>query len=330
MAIFSTNQNRQFYVATSVGDVKEASTAGTIQVKSSADGLDKEFYFLVKGADTVLKSDRIPVKNLNYAKAISAADMVTPLKKVLVALDSSVNGGKPVIGQDYVLRINFRQFYGMSDEDQYFKDVAVRATKEMNTTPAKFYEALVSALNLSFSREVGATKDSNPYLSFASSASGVTITEKEQEWTLGKQSQERVYFDIVPTTIYVDGVDVVWGTKTDQTPAKKSAVVGTTAIGNGKKIADLEWFCMGERGDQYRQIGYPNNIDTKYLVDPSKQYNVLELHYAFTDTGVSSYRSEKDITIVSDSVTVINSLITAIKTATGISIDALATASTSD
>ena len=321
MSVFSTNQNRQFYVATEVAtSVTEASKAGAILAKTIDNGVNKELYFMVKGADTVLKSDRIQLKNLDYVKAIAAADMVTPLKSVLVALDANVNSGKPVIGQDYILRINFRQFYGMSDQDQYFKDVAVHATKEMNTTPSKFYEALVKVLNLSFSREVGATSESNPYLKFEASATGVTITEKEQSWTLGKEAQEPVYFDIVPTTIYVDGADEIWGTVTDKTPTKAKAVVGTTGVGNGKKIADLEWFCMGERGDQYREIGYPNNIDTKYLVDPTKQYNVLEIHYAFTDEGISSYNSEKDITIVSTDATVINALVKAINAATGLSI----------
>ena len=324
MSVFSTNQNRQFYVATEVADtVSEASKAGAIQLKSIDNGVDKELYFIVKGADTVLKSDRIQVKNLSYVKAVAAAEMVTPLKSVLVSLSADVNEGKPVVGQDYILRINFRQFYGMSDQDQYFKDVAVHATKEMNTTPSKFYEAMVKALNLSFSREVGATRDSNPYLKFEVTDEGILITEKEQEWTLGTQAQEPVYFDIVPTTIYVDAEDAVWGTVTDKTPARKDAVAGTTGVGNGKRIADLEWFCMGERGDQYRQIGWPNNIDTKYLVDPTKQYNVLEIHFAFTDEGVSSYRSEKDITIASESADVINGIIGAINASAALNIPTL-------
>ncbi len=321
MSVFSTNQNRQLYVATEVVEaVNDASKAGAIQLKSIDNGVDKELYFMVKGADTVLKSDRIPVRNISYVKAVAAAEMVTPLKSVLVSLSKDVNDGKAVFGQDYILRINFRQFYGMSDEDQYFKDVAVHATKEMYADSSKFYEALVKALNLGFSRELGATKDSNPYLKFKVTAEGVLITEKEQPWTLGTQAQEQVYFDIVPTTIYVDGADEIWGTVEDKTPAKAAAMVGSTGLGNGKKIADLEWFCMGERGDQYRQIGWPNNIDTKYLVDPTKEYNVLELHFAFTDDGISSYRSEKDITIVAESEDVINGLVKAINTAAGLSI----------
>ena len=334
MSVFSTNQNRQFYVISDVVSydasagvkVDDSSDAGKVQVRVIDNGIDKEFYFLVKGADTVLKSDRIPVKNLSYAKAVSAEKLRTPLKSVLVSLNASVNGGVPVVGQDYILRINFRQFYGMSDQDQYFKDVAVRATSSTTPDAASFYKELVKALNLSFARELGATKDSNPYLTFEAQDDGVLITEKEQSWHLGTEAQEPVIFDIFPTTIYVDGVDEIWATVETQ---DADTTTEGMYIKNGKKIADLEWFCMGERGDQYRQIGWPNNIDTHYLVDPTKEYDVLELHYAFTDDGISSYRSEKDITFVypTDGVvgqtaayTGIDALIQAINAATGLTL----------
>ena len=333
MSVFSTNQNRQFYVISDVVsydasasvDVDDSSDAGKVQVRVIDNGIDKEFYFLVKGADTVLKSDRIPVKNLSYAKAVSAEKLRTPLKSVLVSLNANVNGGVPVVGQDYILRINFRQFYGMSDQDQYFKDVAVRATSSTTPDAASFYKELVKALNLSFARELGATKDSNPYLTFEAQDDGVLITEKEQSWHLGTEAQEPVIFDIFPTTIYVDGVDEIWATVATQ---DADTTTEGMYIKNGKKIADLEWFCMGERGDQYRQIGWPNNIDTHYLVDPTKEYDVLELHYAFTDDGISSYRSEKDITFVyptdgvvgQTTVVGIDALIQAINAATGLTL----------
>ena len=328
MAVFNTNQVRQFYVASAYNaTVNAASAVGTIGgVKVIDEGVDKELYFMYRGAENVLKSDRIQLKNLNYVKAIDAADMVTPLKSVEVTLDANVNSGSPVAGQDYVLRIAFRQFYGMSDEDQYFKDVAVHATAAMASDASKFFAALADALNKAFSREIGATATSNPYLTFTAAAAKLTITEKPQDWTLGIGAQERVYFDVYPTTIYVGGNDVIWGTVTDVTPAKASAVVGTNALGNGKMIADMEYFFMGERGDQYRMMGYPNYIPTKYLVDPDQQYHVLELHYGFTDTGVNSYRTEKDITIVAAGAagkTAINGLIGAINDAAGLEIATL-------
>lgn len=324
MSVTSLRQNRQFYVANKlVTGATALANKGEIKVKSIGD-IEKEVYFEVLGPDTVLKSDYIQVKNITAAKAIKAVDMETPMKKVLVTLDSSVNGGTPIVGQDYILRINLRQFYGMSDQDQYFKDAAVRAVKGM--TAKQFYEAMEKALNLCFSREVGANAKSNPYLSFSSSAAGLVIEEKPQSWHLGTEAQERVYFDVVPTTIYCDGADLIWGSVAEQTPATK--------IGNGKKIADLEYFLLGERGDQYRKIGWPNDVETVGMVDPTKTYDVFEIHYAFTDTGVNSYRSEKDITIAvltavkADSgggadYTVINAIIGAFNTATGLNVATL-------
>ena len=319
MAVFSTNQNRQFYVANKFVDATTGvKNKGEITVKSFGD-IDKEVYFQVVGPDTVLRSDRIPVKNINYVKAVKAVDMAVPLKKVTVTLDTNVNSGNLIVGQDYILRINLRQFYGMSDEDQYFKDAAVHATKGM--TAQQFYEAMAKSLNLCFSREVNATKDSNPYLKFTGSSTGLVIEELPQPWHLGTEAQERVLFDVVPTTVW-DGVDdLIWG--------KQVVANSDTKLGNGKKIADLEYFCLGERGDQYRKIGFPNDIETVGMVDPTKDYDLLEIHYAFTDEGVDSYRSEKDITIAfpadgkDTDYTQINAFIGAFNTATGLTVGTL-------
>jgi hypothetical protein len=199
---------------------------------------------------------------------------------------------------------------------------------------------MVDSLNKAFSRENGANNTSNPYLKFTSDANGLYIEEKPQEWALGTKKARRIMFDVFCSTIYTGGEDLVWGEVTDVTPAKyvedststetpkpiipnPAIVVGTNAVGNGQQIADLEWFCMGERGDQYRNVGWPNVISTKYLVDPTKQYNVLELHYAFTDTGVNSYRTEKEITIVAEEASVINNLIGAINSVTGLEIETI-------
>lgn len=316
---FSTNQNRHIYVAKSYGDVSAASDAGTISLKEVKDKTGKGFYFVYKGMDTVLRSDFIDSKNLSYVKAIKAADLRVPFKSQLVSLDSKVNKGNPVSGQDYILRIVLTHWIGMSEEDKYFKEGAVHATADM--TAKDFYDAMVKSLNLAFAREIGANKDENPYLKFESTANGILITEKAQPWTLGLEQQLPVLFDAQPTTIYTDGDDVIWGKVTPQTVTKDKVVVGTSGRGNGHDIADLEYFAMGERGDQYRMIGWPNVIPTKYMVEPDKEYNVLELHHAFTDEGVNSYRSEKEITIVSTDASVIDQLVTAINTATGLDID---------
>ena len=320
--VTSTNQNRHLYVAKAYNaTVDDASAVGTIGgVKVIGEGKEKELIFMYRGADNTLKSDSIQLENLGYAKAIKAADLITPLKSQIITLDPNVNGGLPVAGQDYILRINLSHWIGMSEYDQYCKEGAVHAVSGM--TAAQFYQKMVDSLNLSFSREIGANKNSNPYFTFSVN-NGIVITEKEQPWRLGIEAQEPVIFSAQPTTIFFSGEDAIWGVVADNTPAKSAAVVGVDAVGNGKKMADLEWFCMGERGDQYRMKGYPNYIPTQYLVDPTKEYNVLELHHAYTDKGVNSYRSEKDITIISDDAAALNSLISEINTQAGLNIQTI-------
>jgi len=135
-------------------------------------------------------------------------------------------------------------------------------------------------------------------------------------------AQESVSFDVLPTAIWVDGDERIWGVTQETGKMKNSKgedvaeVLGAAGVvPNGYKIADLEYFCMGERGDQYRGMGWPNIIPTHYMCNPTKdtEYNILEIHYAFTDDGASSYNSEKDITIAAEDAGVINGIIAAIK-----------------
>lgn len=324
--MFSVNQVRQLYVVNSKVDaVTDASATGSIAVKTAGTGNDKEMYFVYKSAASVLRSDFINLKNLTRVEAIKASAMTTKMRKVEVSLNSSVNSGAPVVGQEYILGINFKNFFSSGDASQYYKDAAVHVTSAMTTAKALF-DAMKAALDLAFSREDGATATSNPYLAFSVTGTGanakLVIEEKEQDWILGTKKQRRILFDVFPSTVYVGGGDTVWGTVADVTP--------TTELNNGKKIADLEWFCAGERGDQFRGMGYPNVIHTEYLVDPTKEYSVIEIHFAFTDSGVNSYRTEKELTIAvpngstaAAKYTAINSIITAINTAAGTNVGTL-------
>lgn len=334
MANFSVNQVQHLYVAETLSETSHASTvtnasnAKTIGVNGiSENSVKKEMYFVYKGADTVLKSDLIPVANITSIRPIKASAMATIMRKVEITLDSNVNSGAPVAGQDYVLGINFKNFFSSGDASQYYKNAAVHATSGMSASD--FYKKMVEELNKAFAREDGATASSNPYLAFswkpngttATQADAIVIEEKPQEWALGTKKARRIMFDILFSTIYTAGDDFIWGVATN--------VSGGQSVNNGQKIADLEWFCMGERGDQYRNVGWPNVIPTKYLVDSTKEYSLIEIHYAFTDTGVNSYRTEKDMTIAvpngtgASKYTVINSIIDEIEYHTGMTISGL-------
>lgn len=347
MATFSTNQVRQLYVATAVksAPVLASDAAGSIAVKN--DTAKNHLYFEYKGADNLMRSDLIDIKNILYAKATDANDMAHKLKSVTVTLDTNVNGGAPIAGQDYILRIAFRQYVGMSDEDQYFKYGMVHAYTSMKADG--FYKVLALSLAKNFSREVvplikievhskatkskggfdsngymvvtpttkdnGKSDTTNPYYDGTSAVvtdiDSIRITEVEQPWRLGVMAQTPVYFTVQPVAVMVNGDERIWATVTEGTN-------GT--IGNGKKIADLEYFCMGERGDMYRNIGWPHNIPTTYLVDPTKTYYVFDVHYAYVGNNEAVQKSEKTITVVCSDKTKFNSLITAFNSASGLSV----------
>lgn len=338
MATFSTNQVRQLYVAKTLktSRVLATDTAGSIAVKS--DTAKNHLYFEYKGADNLMRSDLIDIKNILYAKATDADDMAHELRAVTVTLDSEVNAA-PVAGQDYILRIAFKQYVGMSDEDQYFKYGMVHAYAGM--TASDFYKKLALSLAKNFSREIvplvkfiltdsedeavpvdATTKES----SLTGTYKALVIDEVEQPWRLGIMEQTPVYFEVQPVPVTVNGDERIWGKVEETDPA------GT--IANGKKIADLEYFCMGERGDMYRGVGYPNNIPTTYLVDPTVKYNVIDIHYAYVGSNESVQKSEKTITLVVPKVGATNSvsnklandIIKAINTATGLSIATLSEA----
>ena len=330
MAVFSTNQVRHLYVADAfkTPNVLATDAAGSIAVKN--DNAKNHLYFAYKGADNLMRSDLINIKNIISAKATDAAKMEHKLKSVLVTLDGDVNGAAPAAGQDYILRVAFRQFAGMSDEDQYFKYGMVHAYAGL--TAPKFYAKLAISLAQNFSREntplvkfylVSGT-DTKTYDevtpltkedTLTKTYVGIVIEEVAQPWKLGTMPQTPVYFEVQPTTIEVEGDERIWGKVENSERAN--------TIANGQLIADLEYFCMGERGDVYRGISFPNAITTKYLADPTKAYHTLDIHYAYVGDNESVQKSEKTITIACKDKTVLNNIIGAVNTATGLGVATL-------
>lgn len=419
MATFSTNQARQLYVAKKLktSNVISTDAAGSIAVKS--DTAKNHLYFEYMGAGGMLRSDLIDIKSIMHAKATDADDLAHELVKYKVVLDPNVNEGSPVDGQDYLLRIAFRNYIGLSEEDQYIKYGMVHAVARM--TAGAFYQELYKSLKKNFSREAEqllnfslegtaarATMAANTeitvtavetgvignFIKFAiesttatnagfkvtqedgftvirasltadkktikdlkdlvaanpgiaemitvtgtdiatvqsevtpvalvgGDASGLIVEEAPQEWILGTFPQVPVNFTLMPDSIVVNGDDRIWGLVEKQ--------ASTNSIPDGHKIADLEYFCMGERGDVYRMMGFPNVIRTKYLVDPDLKYNTIDIHYAYVGPNEAVQKSEKDITIVVPKVgannqvsnRLTNDIITAINNATGLTITAL-------
>lgn len=310
MSVFSTNQNRQLYVVKGIAETLTPGVANAGKVKivapTAGEGNGTVYVQQINATGEPVRSDIIKKACILSAQASAPTDSESKLKKALVVLNPDVNGGKAITGEDYILRINLRQYFGMGDDTTYIKDVAVKVTSAMNATPLKFYQALATALEKSFSREIEV-----PF-TFVADATGLTITEKEGPWYLGTMKEEPLQFDIFTSEVNTaaDG-DVVWGkvimsgaTKCTDGSDLPSGVTAPAAISrttlNSHKIADLEYFCMGERGDQYRNVCWPKVIPTKYLVnsESTEGYSVLDIHYAYIGDGMENQASEKTMTFV--------------------------------
>lgn len=276
--LFSVNQASHLYVVKSVPESDSVVNVGDILVKTTDD--DKNMYFSYMGEGGLLRSDLIPVENVIAYSYKTAASLKTPLKKATVVLNNEISAN-PVAGQDYILRVKYS--IGSID-NQYIKYGAVRGFVGM--TADEFYTKMVESLNNNFKREA------EPAFTFEKTAAGIEITEVEPKWVLGTYPQRPVDFEISVDTIVADGAEGPWGEVTIANSDK--------SYPNSKKIADFEYFCMGERGDQYRNYNWPNVIPTKYMVDATDTagYDVINIHYAYTGSNESVQKSEKDIFLV--------------------------------
>lgn len=325
MFIGSDNQFRNLYVMKSYKASESALEAvgdATLKVDTAKNAM----YLVYKDTEDNLTSDIIDLKNLLYVKSTKAADMARKLNSQSVTLNED-----PISGQDYVLNVEVRNFVALGDDSTYIKFGAVHAVKGM--TKSDFYKAMALNLAKNLSREVSPilnvllTKNDTTdgesevpvlvngkmqilaELKATESYTDIIIDEVEQPWRRGVAQVEPVNFNTTCGTVLVDGDDVIWGTveKEEGDP-----------VNNGKQIADMEWFYHGTRGDIYREATYPDNFDFKPLVDETKAYSTLDIHFAYVGPGVEVAKSERTITVVCADAAELNKLITAIKTATGV------------
>ena len=320
MANFSINQVRHLYVEKALKsgtNLLATDAAGTILPKGDKDKTHLYFQYMSPGG--IVRSDLIAVDKIMSAKATGSDELAHKLTRVLLTLDADVNA-TPVAGQEYVTRIAFRQYIGLSEEDQNFKYGFVKVTPSIKNA-SDFYKKMAISIVDNVSRDTTPlvtvylkTSDSEELVvpktketDLSGTYTGIILEEAVQDWELGTMPQEFIPFTVQPTTIIVAGEEYVWGKVESQTATHK--------VENGHNIADLEYFCMGARGDHYRMMGYPNIIKTTYLVDPTAKYDTLDIHYAFTDSNESVQKSERDITLVcvdDGSHTAMKALITAV------------------
>jgi hypothetical protein len=311
--------------------ITRSNNLGSVGLGVTPDG--KSIYFKHYGAGGVTRSDLIDIANIIDVKATVASKMNRNLASALVKLNTeALSDSKPVAGQDFVLRIKFQNPVGMSPDNQYWKYGAVHSTSSM--TASNFYLKLASSIAKNMSREAvqlvkvyvtystaskteitAASDVSDTTNTFTNTYTGVLIEEVEQDWILGVKQQKPTLFTVEPTYVnagtasapnevvwgnvfYSNGRSTVGGSDPKNTINTDDAPASAGEVTNSKLMADYEYFYMGERGDQYRMVGFPNYIPTTYLVDPTAAYgyDLVTIHFAYVGANHSVQKSEKDIT----------------------------------
>lgn len=292
MAVFSINQVSQMFVATKLANGTPAAE-GELQVKGIIDNSTKygSLYVVSYGKGGLVRSDLIDIDKILYVKQTPSASLNTKLHGYAITVT-----GTPVKGQVYTLKINFRNYIGIGDEDTISIVAAVTAgipyTLKDNKTVVTPATNTQIATCLADFLERDATFNKLAEISVNSDNGIITIYEIEQPWVRGKMQAGQVVTLDMPTVGYVSDGDLETN---DWATVKKAE--DKTANDGMKKLADLEYFTAGAKGDEYRGMGYPYNMDYDYMLDGKTEMDVISIHYFYQGANHEVQKSEKDLFI---------------------------------
>ena len=270
MTNFSTNQVMQFYVAPStikVEDVKTIPGRGQI--------------ITFGGYSEPKKSDII--ENVLWAKVTTSDALATPLKMVPVKFAA---GHTPIKGETYIVRVSFPEIPGAGIESWTTKSAVVQVKDESTSAVIKKFEAELAKLLPA-------------YIEAEENVGTLEIAAKPEALAYKRGFRPMVIpeFNVTVNKVTDNGELVDWA-ELDEKGLLATSTKGT--LSGTYKLADMEYFALGERGDEYRQMGWPDVVyEPEYKVEVGTPYNVLVVHYGYKGANDQSHLSEKDLIIAS-------------------------------
>lgn len=282
---FSTNQVMQFYALEGVSAaVKKYPLENAVVVT-----------FTDTASNEVRVSDKI--ENVIWGKLTTADALAKHYKSVTITLAEAV-----VEGADYVVRVSYPEVAGLGVEGWTTKTAVAHAKK--GTIATDIYNDLAKAFKEAFKAD-GVLE--------VSVDGGLVIyaADVTKNYKKGVKPVILPDFEVYTNLIEVEGEEVAWAEKAEGT-------VADVVVPSGYAVSEMEWFALGERGDQYRDMGYPYHLNpADYRVVPTKEYDVLVVHYAFKGANEGDYKSEKDL-IIAGAKGALDTLATNLSKATGV------------
>lgn len=267
MTNFSTNQVMQFYVVDSAAD---------IEILPYKD----EKAFKINFTKLGVTSDKI--ENVEWAKFTKSTALKTKAKKMTVTF-----AGDVVIGEDYAVKVSYPEVGGAGVESWTTKTAVVHAGK--GATKATVVAELIAQLT----KVLGVDE----VLNVAPVEGGFAITANvaNVKYERGIRPIAIPDFNVTVNQITDEGELTNWAILDENQQIPVESV--DTGLASGYKLADMEYFAMGERGDEYRMAAYPNHIVTDYKIKEDQNYGVYNVHYSYKGYNTQSHKSEKDLVI---------------------------------
>lgn len=218
------------------------------------------------------------IENVLWGKLTTADALATPCKEVTVA----VTADKVIGGENYIVRVSYPEVFGAGKESWTTKTAVAQLKAGVAVSE------IVDAIKEQFD----ATLPEFITVSATGTTLKVTANPDMAGYKRGFRPVVMPDFEVSVNTVVDEGENVQWA----------SITVGksSTTVSGKFKLADMEYFALGERGDEYRQMGWPAvTYDADYKIDPkaAQEYDVLVVHFAFAGSNDQSHLSEKDLII---------------------------------
>ena len=301
MTNFNTYQTRHLYVAKAIDS--SVDTIGDIALGTTAE--NEYFFFKYMNADGLLtRSDLINPCWIRSVKKTAAADMARPLQMHTIAVDTNAVTLSSLVGKTLTCTLTFQEFIDYAPNSTYTVTAAVVGNSTNTANSTAFHKALAEAIALAlpdrayplakvFSNGSEVTKAIAKAGSAVGASGGVVVVEAPTKYVRGKLSGEPIPFTVSFSLKDGNVGDIAWGTDT----VTESNISGNTVMPANYVVADLEYFCLGERGDVYRGSTWPNNFEPTYMVDLSKNYDIVTVEYYWQGTAENVQKSPRMIQI---------------------------------
>jgi hypothetical protein len=279
--IHAENQVRNFHVLKTTAAVKSAEVNGT-----------KKLYF--EDAHGVF-SDKIDVKNIRYVTKVTPTAYKT--KKWEIVLPTA----NVAAGNDLIVNFNFKNMLGFGEKDCYTKFAVAHMVS--GDTAQTVLQKLAANISKNFKYELA-----NPFSEIdstsdiASTTGGYKLTIKEKDFTVTDADlllgNMPYHMDVTITPEVIVHTSANGVTTTSSVALEIPKAIDNVNKGNRFLLADMERFFLKNRASLYGYNGFPNVTPTQPIISASHDTDsVVEIWYYYQDKGVSSYNSEKQMTL---------------------------------